>query len=118
MGSGRGWRSCFRRQRVRGDYKANPSSNPSAEGVEFFENESGPCSPSTARSATRPPEEGARRIPSRFAGRGAQGRRHGPAVVPGRPEKSLLVRAVRQTDENLDAGRNWPMPKSPTSSLG
>ena len=31
----------------------------------------------------------------------AQGRRNGPAVVPGDPEKSLLIKAVRYTDQDL-----------------
>ena len=30
-----------------------------------------------------------------------KGRQHGPAIVPGDPEKSLLIQAVRYTDPNL-----------------
>ncbi len=31
----------------------------------------------------------------------AKGGDHGPSVTPGDPDKSLLITAVRQTDENL-----------------
>ena len=62
---------------VRGDDKANPSSDPSAEGIAFFEKRIRPLFVQRCyecHSSRR--EEGSRRTEARFAGRVAQGRGH------------------------------------------
>lgn len=85
MGSGWGW-----------------AQSPSSADVQFFEARIRPllvknCFPCHSQEARK--QRGGLQLDSRT--KLLQGGDSGPAVVPGRPEASLLVKAVRQTDEHL-----------------
>src|SRR5437588_5141422 len=75
---------------------------PPPEGAEFFEKQVRPilverCYPCHSDAAPKP--KGGLRLDTRVGVR--QGGERGPALVPGDPDKSLLVSAVRYADEAL-----------------
>src|SRR5262249_58416537 len=85
---------------------------PSREGLEFFEKKIRPaltenCYACHSEKSKRP--QGGLRLDSIEAmlKGGASGQ---PAIVPGDPEKSLLIKAIRQTDAKLQMpmARNLP----------
>jgi hypothetical protein len=85
---------------------------PSAEGVEFFEKKIRPvltesCYGCHSAQAKKP--QGGLLLDSRDAARkgGASGQ---PAVVPGDPEQSLLIRAIRYTDPKLQMPYGGKLP--------
>jgi mono/diheme cytochrome c family protein len=87
---------------VRGDDRTAPPSDKASEGIAFFEKRIRPllakhcyeCHSSSAKKV-----RGELNLDSR-AGL-LKGGANGPAIVPGKPEKSLLIRAVRHIDDNL-----------------
>src|SRR5947209_2085674 len=75
---------------------------PQGEGVEFFEKQVRPilvgrCYPCHSDAATK--VKGGLKLDTRAAVR--KGGERGPAIIPGDPDKSLLVNAVRYADEAL-----------------
>jgi hypothetical protein len=76
--------------------------SPSPADAQFFEARIRPllvksCFPCHSEQARK--QRGSLQLDSRT--KLLQGGDSGPAVVPGRPEQSLLLKAVRQTDEHL-----------------
>src|SRR6185503_5329273 len=72
---------------------------PSAQSDDFFESRVRPVLASNCYDCHTDTRMGGLRLDSREAL--LKGGRSGPAVVPGDPEKSLLIQAVRQTSEKL-----------------
>src|SRR6266542_3529861 len=80
---------------------ASPASADEA-GVDFFERKVRPvlvehCYPCHSETAKK--QRGGLRLDSRDSLR--RGGDSGPAIMPGRPDRSLLIKAVRYTDEHL-----------------
>jgi cytochrome c553 len=81
---------------------ASPQQTPSPEGLEFFEKKIRPvlaenCYACHSEKSKRP--QGGLRVDSIAAM--LKGGASGPAIVPGQPEKSLLIAAIRRTDAKL-----------------
>lgn len=81
---------------------ADPAPSPSPADIQFFENRVRPvlaqnCYSCHSRTADR--LKGALLLDSREGM--LQGGNTGPAIVPGNPDESLLIQAVRHTDEDL-----------------
>ena len=70
---------------------------PASEGADFFENKVRPVLANNCYACHTNSEMGGLRVDSREAL--LKGGKTGPAVMPGDPEKSLLIQAVRQTGE-------------------
>src|SRR5579872_5725841 len=66
-------------------------------------------------SAAAKKQRGGLRLDSRAAA--VQGGDTGPAVVPGRPDESLLVKAVRQQDESLQMPPKGKLPPREIAAL-
>src|SRR4051812_30750021 len=84
---------------VRADDKSPPAAKPTPEGVEFFEKKVRPVLVQhcySCHSADAKKLKGELRLDTRAGV--LKGGSSGPAIVPGDPEKSLLVRAVRHGD--------------------
>ena len=96
------------------------SDKPSPEGVEFFEKKVRPVLVKhcySCHSAEAKKLKGELRLDTR-AGVLAGGS-SGPAVVPGEPEKSLLIKAVRTPTSRCGCPRrSCRRPRSPTSKPG
>ncbi len=111
------------------DAQTAPAASP-----DFFETRIRPVLAGNCYSCHTNSALGGLRLDSREAM--LKGGSRGPAIVPGDPDKSVLVRAIRQTDANLKmpmggklkdsetedlvawiaAGAVWPAPDVPTSS--
>src|SRR5258708_28174227 len=78
---------------------AQPAPGSAAESADFFEARGGPVLVSNCYDCHTDTLMGGLRLDSREAL--LKGGRSGPAVVPGDPDKSLLMQAVRQTSEKL-----------------
>src|SRR3954470_7445432 len=81
---------------------ARPQASPapqSAQSAEFFESNVRPVLASNCYDCHTDQRMGGLRLDSRESL--LRGGRSGPAVVPGDPDKSLLIQAVRQTSEKL-----------------
>src|SRR5437763_15514374 len=79
-----------------------PAAKPTPEGIEFFEKKVRPVLVKhcySGHSAEAKKLRGELRLDTRDGV--LKGGATGPAVVPGDPEKSLLVRAIRHTDDKL-----------------
>ena len=76
-----------------------PASQPAAQSAEFFEASVRPVLAANCYDCHADQQMGGLRLDSR-AGL-LQGGKSGPAIVPGDPEKSLLIEAIRQTRETL-----------------
>src|SRR5438874_3950446 len=79
-----------------------PAAAADEAGVDFFERKIRPvlvehCYPCHSETAKK--QRGGLRLDSRDGLR--TGGDSGPAVMPGRPDRSLLIKAVRYTDEHL-----------------
>src|SRR5262245_59619890 len=91
---------------------ASPAQEPSREGLEFFEKRIRPALAEYVYAChgeeSRRPQVGLRldSIEAMLKG-GASGQ---PAIVPGDPEKSLLIRAIRQTDAKLQMPMGGKLP--------
>ena len=70
---------------------------PSAPGPDFFENKVRPILAENCYDCHTSAEMGGLRVDSRE--RLLQGGKSGPALMPGDPDKSLLIQAVRQTGD-------------------
>jgi hypothetical protein len=86
-----------------GAVPALPQDSPSRDGIEFFEKRirpvlSGKCY--SCHSAGSPKVKADLYLDTREGL--LRGGESGPAVVPGDPEKSLLIHAIRQGDDDLD----------------
>src|SRR5262249_51533256 len=84
-----------------------PASTPSAEDLQFFESKVRPllierCQNCHSTKAKK--HKGGLLLDSRAAL--LKGGDSGPAVEPGQPSKSLLIKAVRQTDSTLQMPPN------------
>src|ERR1051326_3529012 len=75
------------------------SAGPAPQSVEFFETRVRPLLVSNCYDCHTDQPNGGLRVDSREAL--LRGGRRGPAIVPGDPDKSLLIQAVRQSDEKL-----------------
>lgn len=73
--------------------------NPASAGAEFFESRVRPVLAKNCYNCHTQSEQGGLRLDSRE--RILDGGKSGPAIVPGKPEESLLIRAIKQTDERL-----------------
>ena len=99
------------------------AADPSSEGIEFFEKK---VRPAPGQALLRVPQRPTRRSSaasccSTPATGVLKGGATGPAVVPGEPEKSLLIQAVRHADDAISRcrrRRSCPTPRSPTSKRG
>src|SRR5580765_7769994 len=69
------------------------------EKIEFFEARVRPVLAANCYACHTDSKLGGLRVDSRVAL--LQGGKSGPAIVPGRPDESLLIKAVRQVDPNL-----------------
>src|SRR4051812_1590457 len=69
------------------------------QSAEFFETRIRPVLASNCYECHTEQRNGGLRLDSRDAL--LKGGRRGPAIVPGDPDKSLLIQAVRQTDDKL-----------------
>src|SRR5437867_3310375 len=69
------------------------------QSVEFFETRVRPVLASNCYECHTDQRNGGLRLDSRDAL--LKGGRRGPAMVPGDPDRSLLIQAVRQTDDKL-----------------
>lgn len=90
-----------------------PSNGLSKEGVDFFESKIRPALAShcyQCHSAQSKKLAGGLRLDTR-AGMLRGGASGEPAIVPGAPEKSLLVKAIRYTDPKLQMPMSAPLPK-------
>ena len=72
---------------------------PDAASPEFFESKIRPILASNCYGCHAESQLGGLRLDSPEAM--AKGGKRGPAVVPGDPDKSILIQAVRQSDPNL-----------------
>src|SRR5712671_4202355 len=79
--------------------EARQAASPAAQPADFFETRVRPVLASNCYDCHTDTQMGGLRLDSREAL--LKGGRSGPAVVPGDPEKSLLIQAVRQTSEKL-----------------
>src|SRR5262245_59190885 len=91
---------------------ASPAQEPSREGLEFFEKKIRPALAENCYAChsekSKKPQGGLLldSIEAMLKG-GASGQ---PAIVPGDPEKSLLIRAIRQTDAKLQMPMGGKLP--------
>src|SRR6204780_1075253 len=74
-----------------------PAPSSSAQGPDFFENKVRPILAENCYDCHTSAEMGGLRVDSRE--RILQGGKSGPAVMPGDPDKSLLIQAVRQSGD-------------------
>src|SRR6476646_10607294 len=72
---------------------------PAAASADFFEAKVRPVLASNCYDCHTDQRMGGLRVDSRDAL--LKGGRSGPAIVPGEPDKSLLIQAIRQTSETL-----------------
>ncbi len=72
-------------------------SPPASEGADFFENKVRPVLANNCYACHTNSEMGGLRVDSREGL--LKGGKTGPALVPGDPDKSLIIQAVRQTDD-------------------
>ena len=75
----------------------SPAQASAAQGADFFENKVRPIFANNCYACHTSAESGGLRVDSRE--RLMKGGSSGPAIVPGDPEKSLLIQAVRQTGD-------------------
>src|SRR5262245_15086759 len=75
--------------------RATQASTPAAQSADYFETKVRPVLASNCYECHTNERMGGLRVDSREAL--LKGGRSGPAIVPGDPDKSLLIRAVRQT---------------------
>src|SRR5437868_11535753 len=90
------WSASLSGERVAG---AAAQAAPSSEQVESFEARIRPILAANCYDCHTDQRMGGLRVDSREAL--LKGGRSGPAIVPGDPDKSLLIQAVRQTSETL-----------------
>jgi len=97
---------------LRGAQTAPPAQEPSREGLEFFERKIRPALTENCYGChsqkSRKPQGGLLldSIEGMLKG-GASGQ---PAIIPGDPEKSLLIKAIRQTDARLQMPMGGKLP--------
>ena len=103
------WRSSSRRCRWRSRLRlrrGRPRAAPAPQSAEFFEARIRPVLAANCYDCHADERMGGLRLDSReglLKGGGS-----GPAIVPGDPDKSLLIQAVRQTRRAEDAERRTP----------
>jgi mono/diheme cytochrome c family protein len=73
--------------------------NPASPSAEFFESRVRPVLTKNCYNCHTQSEQGGLRLDSKE--RLLKGGKSGPAIVPGKPEESLLIRAIKQTEERL-----------------
>src|SRR5262249_46050315 len=78
---------------------APAASSTDAKSAEFFETRVRPVLAASCYDCHTDQRNGGLRVDSREAL--LKGGRSGPAIVPGNPDKSLLIQAVRQTNDKL-----------------
>ena len=108
-----------RSRRTRADDPPRPRSRPSRRSSS--RRRSGPSWRRNAASATRAPPRSCGAGSGSTAGRAsASGGESGPAIVPGNPDESLLIQAIRYRDDELRCPprRSSPTRSSPTSRPG
>ncbi|HYE99806.1 MAG TPA: DUF1549 domain-containing protein, partial [Planctomycetota bacterium] len=89
-----------------------PASAPDAEGIEFFEKKIRPVLVDACYSCHSPQAKslkGGLRLDTRDTV--LKGGDSGPSIVPGDPDKSLLIKAIRGADENLAMPPKKRLPK-------
>src|SRR4051794_21074110 len=90
--------------------------SPNADSDSFFETKVRPVLAGTCvKCHGEKRASGGLRLDSRAAA--LAGGENGPAVVPGDPQTSLLVRAVRHTDDTLKMPPSKPLPRSAQDDL-
>ena len=89
--------------------------SPGPASPDFFENTIRPILANNCYSCHAASQLGGLRLDSLEAM--TKGGSHGPAIVPGKPDESLLITAVRQTDPNLKMPMGGKLKDSEIASL-
>jgi hypothetical protein len=98
--------------------RAAEAAKPSPEGIDYFEKHVRPVlvdSCYKCHSAQSEKLKGGLYVDSRYGL--LKGGKTGPAIVPGEPEKSLLIKAVRYVDEDLQMPPKKPLGKEQIAAL-